>query len=49
MKVTVIPTVIGALGTVSKALQKVLEDKEILEHMETIIMKIGQNTEKSPF
>ena len=50
MKVTVVPIVVGALGTVPKRLVKRLEDLEI-EQVETIqtthsIIKIGQNTEK---
>ena len=40
MKVTVIPIVIGALGTVTKVL-------EIRRQVKTIA-EIGQNTEKSP-
>ena len=36
MKVTVIPTVIGALGTISKKLVKGLEDLEIRAQVETI-------------
>ena len=36
IKVTVIPIVIGALGTVTKDLLQVLEDSEIRERMETI-------------
>ena len=42
MKVTVILTVIGALGTIPEKLIKGLKDLEIS------IIKIGQNTEKSP-
>ena len=51
MKVTVIPNVIGALGTILKVLVKTLVDLEIRGSAETIqysIMKIGHNTEKSP-
>ena len=40
MKVTIVPIVIGALGTVTKELLKGLEDLEIAED--------GQNTETSP-
>ena len=36
MKVTIIPTVIGALGTVSKGLVQGLVDLEIKGHVETI-------------
>ena len=52
MKVTIIPIVIGAFGTVTKGLLKGLEDLEVggckwrpfkLQHIEN-----GQNTEKSP-
>ena len=38
MKVTVIPNVIGAPGTVTKGLIKGLEDLEIREQEETIQM-----------
>ena len=49
MKVTVIPIVIGALGTVSKGLVKGQKDLEITGRVETIqTSAIGQNTEKSP-
>ena len=48
----VIPVVIGALGTTPKGLVKGLEDLEIRGQVETnpnySIIKIGQNTEKSP-
>ena len=40
MKMTIIPIVIGAFGTVIKGLLKGLEDYYIIEN--------GQNTEKSP-
>ena len=53
MKLTVIPFVIGALGTVTKGLlEQGMEDLEIRGQVETIqtysIIKIGQNTGKSP-
>ena len=49
MKVTVVPIVIGALGTITKGLLKGLEDLEVGGRVETIqITKNGQNTEKSP-
>ena len=52
MKVTFIPIFIGALGTVTIGLIKGLEDLEISGRVETIqttaLLKIGQNTEKSP-
>ena len=52
MKMTVIPTVIGALGTVTKGLIKGLEDLEINgtsgDHPNYTVIKISQNTEKSP-
>ena len=47
---TVIPVVIGALGTTHKGLVKGLEDLKIRvtsrDHLDSI--KIGQNTDKSP-
>ena len=46
-KVTVIPFIIGALGTIPKGLVKGLEDLEIRKQEESII-KISQNTEKRP-
>ena len=36
MKVTIIPTVIGAFGTVAKGLLKGLEDLEVGDRVETI-------------
>ena len=36
MKVTIVPIVIGALGTIAKWLLKVLEDLEVSRHVETI-------------
>ena len=60
MKVTILPIVIGAFGTVTKRLQKGLEDLEVggqVEAIQTIACKktitiiiiiIGQNTKKSP-
>ena len=50
MKVTIIPIVTGALGTVTEELVQGLEDLEIRERVETIqtIIEIGQNTQKSP-
>ena len=36
MKVTIVPIVIGALGTISKGLLKGLEDLEVGEQVETI-------------
>ena len=50
MKVTIIPLVIGALGTVTKGFVQGLEDLEIRGRVETIQtsdIEIGQNTEKS--
>ena len=49
---TVIPIVMGALGTIPKGLVKELEDFVIKRQVETIqtdysIIKIGKNTEKS--
>ena len=48
MKVTIIPIVIGALGTVTEVLLKGLEDLEIRHHTNYCIIEIGQNTEESP-
>ena len=52
MKVTIIPIVIGAFGTVTKGLLKGLEDLEVGGRVETYpnnsIIEDGQNTEKSP-
>ena len=51
MKVTVIPIVICAIGTVTKGLVQGLEDLEIKrrrEHPNYNIIEIGHNTEKSP-
>ena len=49
MKVTIVPIVIGALGTVTKGLLKGLEDLEVSGRVETIqknsIAEDGQNTE----
>ena len=42
-KVTVIPTVIGSLGIVTKGFAQVQEDLKIKDRVE-----IGKNTEKSP-
>ena len=36
MKVTIVPIVVGALGTITKGLLKVLEDLEVGERVETI-------------
>ena len=51
MKVTVIPVVIGALGTIQKGLVKGLEDfgkkKTSRDHPDNSNIEIGQNTEKS--
>ena len=52
MKVTFIPIVIGALGTVTKVLIKGLADLEKKrtsgDYSNYCITEIGQNTEKSP-
>ena len=52
MKVTVIPTVIGVLGTVTKGLLQELENMEkkrtCRDHQNYSTVEIGQNTEKSP-
>ena len=51
MKVTIVPIVIGAFGTITKGLLKGLEDLEAERRVETIqmtaITENGQNTEKS--
>ena len=52
MKVTIIPIVIGAFGTVTKGLLKGLEDSEVGDQVETTqttaLLKTVRNTEKSP-
>ena len=50
MKVTVIPILIGALGTVTKGLVKELEDLEIRGRVEISysMAEIDSNTENSP-
>ena len=47
MKETVIPIVIGTLGTVPKSLERRLEELEIRRRTKTIV-EIDQNTEESP-
>ena len=50
MQVTIIPSVIGAFGTVTKGLFEELEDLEVEGRVETTInywiIENGQNTEK---
>ena len=52
MKVTIVPIVIGAFGTITKGLLKGLEDLEVggtgRDYPNDSITKNGQNTEKSP-
>ena len=48
MKVTNVPIVIGAFGTLTKGLSKGLEDLEVRDHPNYSIIVNGQNTEKSP-
>ena len=51
MKLTMIPIIIGALGMIPKGLVWGLEELEIRisrDHLNYSIVKIGQNTEKSP-
>ena len=52
MKVTVIPFIIGALGTVTNGIKKGLVDLERKrlsgDHPNDSIIEIGQNTKKSP-
>ena len=48
IKVSVVPIVIGAFGTVTEGLLKGLEDLEVGYHPNNSIIENGQNTEKSP-
>ena len=48
MKVTIIPIVIGAFGTVTKGLLKVLEDLEVGSRVETIQMTALLRTVRIP-
>ena len=48
MKVTIIPIVIGALGTVTEGLLKGLGTWKWKDEWRPSIIKNGQNTEKSP-
>ena len=50
MKVTVIPIVIGALGTSTKGSMHGVKDLKIrrVETIQTRIVEIGQNTKKIP-
>ena len=49
IKITVIPIVISAPGTIPNGLVQGLDDLEInRDHPNNNIIKIGQNTEKSP-
>ena len=48
MKVTNVPIVIGAFGTLTKGLLKGLDDLEVGDHPNYSIIENGQNTEKSP-
>ena len=48
MMMTVIPIVIGTLGTVSKGLVQGLEDLELRDHPNDSIVELSQNTTKSP-
>ena len=49
MKVTIIPIVIGAPGTVTKGLIKGLGNKRTSgDHLNYYIIEIGRNTQKSP-
>ena len=51
MKMTMIPVITGALGTITKSMVNRLEDLEITGQVETIpdysIIKRGQNSNKS--
>ena len=51
MKVTIVPIVIGALGTITKGLLKGMEDLEVggrVDYPNDGIVKNGQNPETSP-
>ena len=48
MRVTEIPIVIGALGTLSKGARRVGNRRINRDHPNYCIVEIGQNTEKSP-
>ena len=49
MKVTLMPTLIGAQETIPKGLVKVLDDLEIRgDHSDCSTIKIGRNTQKFP-
>ena len=52
MRETVIPVVVGALGTFPKSLEKILKEvgnqKKNRSNLDQSIVKIKQNTEKSP-
>ena len=48
LKMTIIPIVIGVLGTVTKGLAQGQEDLEIKDCPNYSIVEIGQNTENSP-
>ena len=48
MKVTVIPIVIGVLGTVTKGTEGLGNKRTNGDHPNYFILQIGQNTEKSP-
>ena len=50
MKVTIVPILIGALGTITKGLLKGLEDLEVGGRVEAIqsMANNGQNPETSP-
>ena len=42
MKVTIVPIVIGALGTVTKGLLKGLEDLEVSRRVETALLRTAR-------
>ena len=48
MKVTIVPIVIGAFGTITKGLLKGLEDLEVGGRVDDSIAENGQNPETSP-
>ena len=48
IKVTEVPIVIGALGMISKGLERGLDNRKTTNEPRPSSIKIGQNTEKSP-
>ena len=48
MKMTVLPIVNGALGTITKGIRELGNKRTSRDHPDYSIIKISQNTEKSP-